>query len=136
MCRRVLIAIVVSAAVLVVPPVSLQAQQPGNLVERLMGWPGAAKIQVHDFWSYATRIIHGQFTVAALKTRYNMNAAAQSQLDSLAAIFPTGTTAIAVAQKSMFLNCVHAVLLIAESREDAALDTPAEVQSAILACQQ
>ena len=96
------------------------------LIDRLMQLEEPS-IAVHHFFAACTEIVHGEVTVAQMKTAFGMDQAAADEFDALAALAPTGTTALATAQKAMFLERVHAVLTLAEGRY-ATYSTPNEVR--------
>lgn len=110
------------------------------LVERLMGLapdgvnpapsddPAQAKIPVHLFFAAQQEVIEGQITMQAVKNYLLMNDEAIAEYDALAAQAPTGTTALATAQKAMFLNRLHAVFILAEARVSG-YHTPAAVRA-------
>lgn len=98
------------------------------LVERLMGLE-APKVPVHDFFGANHQRIDGVLTRQNVIDLFAMDAASVAEYDALAAMAPTGTTALATAQKAMFLTRVHSILLLAESRQYAGYDTPAAVRS-------
>jgi len=98
------------------------------LVERLMGDLGEPKIPVHDFFAAAHEIVVGRLTVAQVKTALAMDVAAQSEFDSLVALAPTGSSALATAQKAQYVESIHSVFILAEGRY-AGYDTPAAVRS-------
>lgn len=96
------------------------------LVERLMGLnadgtePAAApdrpKIPVHDWFAAGHELIAGALTVAQIKTALEMDASEETEFDELVATAPTGTSALAVANKAHFVNRMHAVFILAEGR--------------------
>ena len=99
------------------------------LVERLMGWTESdVKIPVHDFFAAQSEVIAGRLTLAQVKTYLNMDAADQTEYNTLAATAPTGSTAAAMANKALFIEKIHAVFVLAESRYPG-YSTPAEVRS-------
>jgi hypothetical protein len=86
------------------------------LVERLMGELGEPKIPVHDFFAACHEIVVGRLTVAQVKTALALDAAGQIELDALVALAPTGSTALATAQKAQYVESMHSVFILAESR--------------------
>jgi hypothetical protein len=101
------------------------------LVERLMGEPFVAhdqKIPVHTFFAAGQEIVEGRLTVAGVKSFLAMDAATASEFDALVAQAPTGTNALQTALKSMYVNRIHAVFILAESRIPG-YSTPAEVRT-------
>lgn len=109
------------------------------LVERLMGLnangsaspngnPDRPKIPVHDFFAAGHELVMGRLTVAQIKTALSMDQSEQNEFDSLAALAPTGTSALATAQKAQFVESVHSVFILAEGGY-AGYDTPAGVRS-------
>jgi hypothetical protein len=110
------------------------------LVERLMGLSPdgttnsnndvavEAKIAVHTFFAAQSEIIEGRLTVAGVKNFLNMDAETQAEYDSLVAKAPTGTTALAVAQKQQYINGIHSVFMLAEAKVPG-YATPAQVRS-------
>lgn len=104
------------------------------LVERLMGLAADGvtpdhtnKISAHDFYAAGHEMIAGQLTAAQIKTALALDAEAATEFDALIALAPTGTTALATAQKAMFVNSVHAKFLLAEKRYQG-YHTPAAVR--------
>lgn len=110
------------------------------LVERLMGLasdgvspapeddPTLSKIPVHAFFAAQQEVIAGRLTLTQVKTFLQMDTAAQSEYDTLAATAPTGTTAAALANKALFIEKIHGVFILAEGRYPG-YSTPAEVRS-------
>jgi len=97
------------------------------LVERLMGLE-ETKIPVHDFFAAQQEVAAGFITVAQVKSFLNMDAAAETEYDALIALYPTGTSATAVFNKTTYISRMHAVFLLAESAYPG-YDTPAVVRS-------
>ena len=97
------------------------------LVERLMGLE-EPKIPVHDFFAAAMEIIAGRLTTAQVKTALALDAAGQSEFDTLAATAPTGTSATALANKALWVHSMHSVFVLAEGGY-AGYNTPANVRS-------
>lgn len=85
------------------------------LVERLMG-DESPKIPVHDFFAACHELAEGQLTAAQIKSFLSMNTAAANEFDALIALAPTGSTALAIAQRAMYINRVHAVFTLAENK--------------------
>jgi hypothetical protein len=83
------------------------------LVERLMGLE-QPKIPVHDFFAAGHELVMGRLTVAQIKTALGMDAAAQAEFDSLVALAPSGTSALATAQKAQYVESLHSVFILAE----------------------
>jgi len=112
------------------------------LIERLMGLdsdgvstapdesedPTRAKIAVHDFFAAQSEIIAGRLTLAQVKNYLQMDTESQAEYDALAATAPIGTTALAMANKALFIEKIHGVFILAESRYPG-YSTPAEVRS-------
>ena len=93
------------------------------LVERLMGLAddgltpdGARKIATHYFFAANHQRIDGALTRQNVIDLFAMSAADITEYDALAALAPTGTAALAVAQKAMFIEKIHAVFMLAEGR--------------------
>lgn len=86
------------------------------------------KIPVHDFFAAAMEIIAGRLTVAQVKTALALDAAAQTEFDALAATAPTGSAALAVANKALWVHSMHAVFILAEGGY-AGYNTPAAVRT-------
>jgi len=93
------------------------------LIERLMDLE-QPRIPVHDFFAANNQRIEGLVTRAEVIAMFALDAPAITEYDALAALAPTGTTALATAQKAMFIEKVHAACLLAEGRY-AGYDTPA-----------
>lgn len=112
-----------------------------SLVERLMGLnsdgteppsgqPDQPKIPVHDFFAAGQELIMGRLTGAQIKTGFAMDATAQAEFDSIVALAPTGGTALATAQKAQFVESIHSIFILAESRYPG-YATPAAVRGKI-----
>lgn len=93
------------------------------LVERLMGLAddgvtlaGAGKIPVHAFFAAIHQRVDSALTRQQVLDLFVMQADDITEYDALAALAPSGTSALAVAQKSMFIEKVHAVFILAEGR--------------------
>lgn len=97
------------------------------LVERLMGIE-LPKIPVHDFFAAAQEIIAGQLTAAQVKNALGLDAAASTEFDTLAGTAPSGTSALATAQKALWVERMHGVFILAEGRYQG-YDTPAGVRA-------
>lgn len=110
-------------AVLVVPSLSQAA-----LVERLMGMEGYEKIAVHTFFALNNERIQGRQTRQNVIAALNLTGDDITEYDALAALAPSGSTALAEAQKSLFLGSIHSVLLLAEERVTG-YTTPTEVRA-------
>ena len=95
------------------------------LVERLMGMPGFSKISVHTFYALNHQRIEGVLTRQNVIDLLGLAGDDITEYDALA---PTGSTALNVAQKAMFLESVHSVFLLAEVRM-AGYSTPTEVRA-------
>lgn len=98
------------------------------LVERIMGWPGAEKISVHTFFALNHQRIEGVLTRQNVIDLLGLSGDDITEYDALAALAPTGSTALNVAQKAMFLESVHSVFLLAEVRMTG-YSTPTEVRA-------
>ncbi len=96
------------------------------LVERLMGLE-SPKIPVHGFFAGANEIIEGRLTAAQVKTYFAMDASASAEFDTIAATAPTGTTALATAQKALWLGGIHSIFILAEDLAPG-YNTPAGVR--------
>lgn len=98
------------------------------LIERLMGIEPEVKIPVHAFFAANHQRIDGALTRQNVIDLFAMDADDVTEYDALAALAPTGSTALATAQKAMFLEKVHSVLMLAEGRYPG-YDTPAAVRA-------
>lgn len=109
------------------------------LVERLMGLnadgsvpsngnPDRPKIPVHDFFAAGHELVAGNLTVAQIRSALAMDPSEETEFDALVATAPTGTSALATANKAHFVNRVHAVFILAEGGY-AGYNTPAAVRS-------
>lgn len=98
-----------------------------GLIERLMGVNGFSKISVHQFFAINNERIAGRQTRQNVIDVLGLTAEDITEYDALAALAPSGTTTLAEAQKSLFLNSVHSVLILAEMRTPG-YDTPALVR--------
>ena len=123
MPKGLALGVILLASVLVVP-ITAEA----GLIERLMGVPGFEKIAVHQFFAINNERIVGRQTRQNVIDALGLTVADITEYDALAALAPSGTTALAEAQKSSFLNSVHSVLILAEMRT-AGYDTPALVRA-------
>lgn len=97
------------------------------LVERLMHLE-EPHIPVHDFFAAGHEIVMGRLTVAQVKTYLAMDAAAQTEFNTMVALAPTGTTALATAQKAQYVESQHSIFILAEGRYPG-YSTPAEVRT-------
>jgi len=103
------------------------------LVERLMGLaddgvtPGP-NISVHKFFAANHQRIEGKLTRDQVIAILGITGAEVTEYDALAALAPTGTTAIDIARKAMYLDGVHSIFLLAEVRAPG-YNTPALVRS-------
>ena len=95
--------------VLVLPCVAQAA-----LVERIMGVTGFVKISVHQFYALNNERIAGRQTRQNVIDVLGLTGDDVTEYDALAALAPSGSTALAEAQKSLFLGQVHSVFLLAE----------------------
>lgn len=98
------------------------------LIERLMGIDGFEKIAVHTFFALNNERIHGRQTRAQVIAALNLAGSDITEYDALAALAPSGSTALAEAQKSLFLGSIHSVLILAEERVTG-YSTPTEVRA-------
>jgi len=96
------------------------------LIERLMALEDP-RIPVHTFFAANHERIEGRVTRAEVITMFSMDLATTIEYDALAALAPTGTQALDVAKKAMFINRIHAVLLLMDWRA-AGYSTPTEVR--------
>lgn len=85
------------------------------LVERLMG-DSSPKIPVHDFFAACNELSVGRLTAAQIKNFLGMDAAAAAEFDALIALAPTGSTALAIANRAMYISGVHSVFILAENK--------------------
>jgi hypothetical protein len=97
------------------------------LVERLMDLE-SPRIRVHDFFAANHERIEGRLTRQSVIDMFALDTASTTEYDALAALAPTGTSALATAQKAMFINQVHSVFILAEGRY-AGYETPANVRT-------
>lgn len=98
------------------------------LVERIMGEPGYQKISVHTFYALNNERIQGRQTRQNVIDALGLAGDDITEYDALAALAPTGGTALAEAQKSLFLNSVHSIFILAEVSAPG-YDTPALVRA-------
>ena len=96
------------------------------LVERLMGLE-EPKIPVHDFFAAGHELVMGRLSAAQIKSNLNMDAAAQAEFDALIALAPSGSTALATAQKAQYVESIHSVFILAEGGYPG-YNTPAAVR--------
>lgn len=97
------------------------------LIERIMALE-EPRIPVHYFFAANQEAIEGNVTVAQVKAAFAMDSAAATEYDSIVALAPSGGSALAVAQKSLYVSRVHAVFMLAEGRFTG-YDTPAAVRT-------
>lgn len=97
------------------------------LIERIMGEPGFTKISVHTFFALNHERIEGRLTRQNVIDLLGLAGDDITEYDALVVLAPTGTAALNVAQKAMYLNGVHAVFMLAEVRV-AGYDTLAAVR--------
>lgn len=83
------------------------------LLERIMGIE-QPKLPVHDFFAANHERIEGRLTRADVISLFAMDAATVLEYDRLVASAPTGTSALATAQKALFIEKIHAVFILAE----------------------
>lgn len=86
------------------------------------------KIPVHAFFAAAQEVINGRLTNTQVKTFLEMDSAAQTEYDTIGATAPVGTTALALAQKSLWLDGIHGIFILAEGGYPG-YDTPADVRT-------
>jgi hypothetical protein len=103
------------------------------LVERLMGLADdgvtpVPNIHVHAFFAANHQRIAESLTRQQVIDMFALDADEVIEYDALAALAPTGTNALATAQKAMFIESVHAVFLLAEERL-VGYETPALVRT-------
>lgn len=98
------------------------------LIERLMGINGYEKIAVHTFFALNNERIQGRQTRQNVIDALNLTGDDITEYDALAALAPSGSTALAEAKKSLFLGSIHSVLLLAEERVTG-YTTPTEVRA-------
>ena len=92
-----------------------------------MGISGT-KLPVHDFFAANHQRIDGVLTRQNVIDMFAMNAADIAEYDSIASLAPTGANALATAQKSMFIEKIHSIFLLAEGQYSG-YDTPAAVRA-------
>lgn len=93
------------------------------LIERLMGLnsdgspggtnPDQPAIATHTFFAACSEIVNDRATIQQVKNYFAMDAAAESEFDALIATGPSGTSALATAQKALYVEGIHAVFLLA-----------------------
>jgi hypothetical protein len=80
------------------------------------GEPDQPKIPVHAFFAAGHELVMGRLTVAQIKTALEMDATAQSEFDAIVALAPSGTSALATAQKAQFVESIHSIFILGEGR--------------------
>lgn len=98
------------------------------LVERLMhdpSEPDSRWIPVHQFFAAITELMSGQLTANQVQTFYNMTPADLVDWNAIVATMPPQSQA---ANRSLFMNRIHAVFLLAEDNIPL-YSTPAEVRT-------
>lgn len=103
------------------------------LIERLMGLADdgvtpSANLSVHLFFAANQERIGGALSREDVINILGLSGAEITEYDALVALAPTGTAALNVAQKSMYLNKIHAVFILAEMKAPG-YSTPAEVRA-------
>lgn len=88
----------------------------------------APKIPVHAFFAAVHQRVDGALTRQNVIDMFAMDAAAVTEWDLVAALFPTGSTALAEAQKAKFIEKIHAIFILAEGRY-AGYDSAAAVRA-------
>lgn len=90
------------------------------LIERLMGLADdgvtpdpSRKIPVHAFFAANHQRIEAQLTRLNVIDLFTLSGDQVTEYDALAALAPTGTTALATAQKAMFIEKVHSACILA-----------------------
>jgi hypothetical protein len=76
----------------------------------------APNIHVHAFFAANHQRIEGQLTRQQVIDMFVLDADEITEYDTLAALAPNGSSALATAQKAMFIESIHAVFLLAEER--------------------
>jgi hypothetical protein len=99
-----------------------------TLVERMMGWPGFTKIAVHAFYAINHERIEGAQTRQNVIDALGLAGTDITEYDALVALAPTGSTALNIAQKAMYLSKIHAIFLLGELRMPG-YDTPTLVRA-------
>jgi hypothetical protein len=99
------------------------------LVERLMALE-TPKIPVHHFFSANAERIGGALTREQVIAMFSMDAASTTEYDAMAALAPVGTNATALAQKALWIEKIHAILMLSEGRYSG-YSTAAEVRTKI-----
>lgn len=117
------LSMMLGVALWVAPSISQAA-----LIERIMGEPGAEKIRVHVFYALNHQRIEGALTRQNVIDALGLTGADITEYDALAALAPTGTAALNVAQKAMFLESIHSIFILAEERVTG-YSTPAQVRA-------
>lgn len=85
------------------------------LIERLMALE-EPRISVHHFFAANQQRMDGALTRQNIIDIFVMDLATVTEYDALMALAPSGSTALALAQKAMFAEKIHAVLMLAEGR--------------------
>lgn len=85
------------------------------LIDRLMGL-AEPKLPVHDFFAANQQRMAGQLTRAEVIAMFALDAAGIAEYDALAALAPTGSTAVNKADKALFLEAIHSILILSEGR--------------------
>lgn len=106
----------------------LPGHSEAGLVERLMGVGGFDKIAVHQFFAINNERVQGRQTRQNVIDALGLVGDDITEYDALAALAPSGSTALAEAQKSLFLGSIHSILILAETRTPG-YDTPAAVRT-------
>lgn len=101
------------------------------LVERLMHidpTTNGPMMSVHLFFACGFLRVDGLMVKQDVVDLFGFSAADIAEYDLLAGLAPGGTTALATAQKAMYVERVHAIFIAAEHRVPG-FATPAEVRA-------
>jgi hypothetical protein len=86
------------------------------LVERLMGLETPA-IAHHAFFAACFELLRGQVTAAGIKSYLGMDAAAAAEFDTLIANAPSTSNATNTANRALYIERIHAVIILASHDE-------------------
>jgi hypothetical protein len=104
------------------------------LVERLMGLE-SPPIAAHAFFAACNELMAGRITATGIKNYLGMNAAASAEFDTLIANAPSTSNATNIANRALYIERVHSVIILANHQEGnppvpvPGYSTPAEIRT-------
>lgn len=107
------------------------------LVERLMGLEEPV-VATHAFFAACNELMAGRITAVGIKNYLNMDPAAAAEFDVLIANAPSTSNATNIANRALYIERIHSVIVLANHTEGntppggipvPGYSTPAEVRS-------